>query len=46
MAKRKPSAWNIHSLKVFKEGKKKNPNYKFSQALKDAKKTFKKKSSK
>tara|TARA_R110000803_G_scaffold53619_1_gene109956 strand:+ start:306 stop:434 length:129 start_codon:yes stop_codon:yes gene_type:complete len=41
--KRKLTAWNIHTKKVYNAGKKKNPNYKFSQALKDAKKTYKKK---
>tara|TARA_R110002124_G_scaffold17446_1_gene72888 strand:+ start:10668 stop:10802 length:135 start_codon:yes stop_codon:yes gene_type:complete len=40
--KRKLTAWNIHAKKVYVAGKKKNPNYKFSQALKDAKKTYKK----
>ena len=41
---RKQTAWNIHSKKVYNAGKKKNPSYKFSQALKDAKKTYKKSS--
>tara|TARA_R110001632_G_C11345694_1_gene417885 strand:+ start:436 stop:591 length:156 start_codon:yes stop_codon:yes gene_type:complete len=41
--KRKLTAWNIHTKKVFQEGKKKNSNYKFKDALKDAKKTYKKK---
>lgn len=40
--KRKLTAWNIHAKKVYNEGKKKNSDYKFSQALKDAKKTYKK----
>ena len=43
---RKLTEWNIHTKAVFKAGKKKNPNYKFSQALKDAAKTYKKKSKK
>lgn len=43
MPKRKLTAWNIHAKKVYEAGKKKNSNYKFSQALKDAKKTYKKK---
>ena len=33
---RKPSKWNQYVKKVFEEGRKKNKNYKFSQALKDA----------
>lgn len=41
--KRKPNAFIQHAMKVHKDGKKKNPNYKYSQALKDAKKTYKKK---
>jgi len=39
---RKLTAWNIHTKKVYAVGKKKNPNYLFSQALKDAKQTYKK----
>ena len=38
---RKPSAWNIHLQKVYAKGKKKNPSYKYSQAMKDAKTTYK-----
>lgn len=34
----------VHLDKVYKEGKKKNKDYKYSQAMKDAKKTYKKKS--
>lgn len=30
------SAWNEFVSKIFKEGKQKNPNYKFKDALKDA----------
>ncbi len=41
--KRKPTAWNIHSMKVYKEMKKKDKNIKFSDALKKAGKTYKKK---
>jgi len=37
---RKPSSWNIHVKKVYEEGKKKNPSYKFSNALKDASSTY------
>ena len=40
---RKLSAWNIHAKKVYQAGKKKDSTYKFSQALKDARKTYKKK---
>lgn len=36
----------IHLDKVYREGKKKNKDYKYSSAMKDAKKTYKKKSSK
>lgn len=32
------SAWNDFTKKIYAEGKKKNPSYKFSQALKDASK--------
>ncbi len=38
--KRKPTAWNIHSMKVYKEMKKKDKNIKFSDALKKAKVTY------
>ena len=34
----------LHLDKVYKEGKKKNKDYLYSQAMKDAKKTYKKKS--
>ena len=30
------SAWNDFVKKIYWEGKKKNPNYKFKEALKDA----------
>ena len=43
MPSKKLSPWIAHVMKVHKEGKKKNPNYKYSQAMKDAKKTYKKK---
>lgn len=39
--KRKPTAWNLHSMKVYKEMKKKDKEVKFSDALKKAKKTYK-----
>ena len=42
--KRAPSAWNIHSMKVFGDMKKKDPAVKFSDALKAAKKSYKKQS--
>jgi len=42
MAKRKPTAWNIHLMKVYKEMKKKDSSIKFSDAMKAAKKTYKK----
>ena len=32
------SAWNEFVSKIFKEGRQKNPNYKFKDALKDASK--------
>ena len=35
---RKLSAWNIFVKKVYAEGKAKNPNYEFKQALEDASK--------
>jgi hypothetical protein len=38
-----PSAWITHAKKTFAAGKKKSASYKFSQALKDAAKTWKKK---
>jgi len=38
---RKPSSWNQHVSKVYQAGKKKNADYKYSQAMKDAKKTYK-----
>lgn len=42
MAKAAKTAWMIHLDKVYREEKKKNPDYKYSQAMKDAKKTYKK----
>jgi hypothetical protein len=44
MKGKKSSSWITHAKKVYNEGKKKNPDYKYSQALKDAKKTYKKSS--
>ena len=37
------SQWTSHVKSVYNKHKAKNPNYKFSQAMKDAKKTYKKK---
>jgi hypothetical protein len=37
-----PSAWIAHCKAVYAAGKKKNSAYKYSQAMKDAKKTYKK----
>ena len=42
MAKRKPTAWNKHAMKVYNEMKKKDPTTLFKDALKAAKKTYKK----
>tara|TARA_R110000822_G_scaffold15855_2_gene54333 strand:- start:4144 stop:4269 length:126 start_codon:yes stop_codon:yes gene_type:complete len=39
---KKQSPWIAHVLKTHKEGKKKNPNYQYKTAMKDAKKTYKK----
>jgi hypothetical protein len=33
-----PSAWNIFVKKIYEEGKAKDPNYEFKNALKDASK--------
>jgi hypothetical protein len=41
-SKSKATPWLAHVKAVYKEGLKKNKDYKFSQALKDAKKTYKK----
>ena len=40
--KKKLSPWILHAKKTYSDGKKKDKNYKYSQALKDAKKTYKK----
>lgn len=39
---KKLTAWNIHLMKIYKELKKKNPETKLSDAMKIAKKTYKK----
>jgi len=33
-----PSAWNMFVKKIYEEGHKKNPDYSFKEALKDASK--------
>ena len=35
-SKRKLSSWNIFVKKIYKEGKSKNPNFSFKDALTDA----------
>ena len=40
--KRAPSAWTKFVTKFYHDKKKENPEYKFSQALKDAAKVYKK----
>ena len=40
---KKETAWIKHVKTTYAKGKRKNSNYKFSQALKDAKKGYKKK---
>ena len=39
---RKPTAWNIHLMKVYKEMKEKDNSIKLSDAMKVAKTTYKK----
>tara|TARA_Y100000768_G_scaffold388517_1_gene384905 strand:- start:2181 stop:2402 length:222 start_codon:yes stop_codon:yes gene_type:complete len=45
-AKRKsnkgPTSWNKHMMAVYKSMKAKNPSYKLQNAMKDARKTYKK----
>ncbi len=41
-SKRKPSAWNLHTMKIYKDMKKKNKDVKFSDALKKAAVSYKK----
>ena len=36
-----PSAWITHVKSVYAKGKKKNASYTYGQAMKDAKKTYK-----
>tara|TARA_R110000824_G_scaffold340739_3_gene527240 strand:- start:9253 stop:9393 length:141 start_codon:yes stop_codon:yes gene_type:complete len=36
------TAWMVHLQKTYSEKKKKDPSYKYSSAMKDAKKTYKK----
>ena len=40
--KKKPSAWNKHVMAVYKSMKSKNSNVKLGDAMKAAKKTYKK----
>ncbi len=40
--KRKPTAWNLHLMKEYKEMKAKDKSVSFSDAMKKAKKTYKK----
>lgn len=40
MPPKKKSKWNIHVMKTFSDGKKKDPKYSFVQAMKDAKKSY------
>lgn len=42
MAKRKLTAWNKHLMAVYHELKKKNKNVKLADAMKVAKKSYKK----
>ena len=37
---KKKTAWMLHLAKVFAAGKKRNPNYKYSAAMRDAKKSY------
>ena len=37
-----PSAWITHVKAVYAKNKKKNPSYKYGQAMKDAKASYKK----
>eukprot|EP01051_Picozoa_sp_SAG22_P006252 SAG22_NODE_403_length_11012_cov_12.141024_4_plen_98_part_00 len=41
--KMKGSSWTQHVTATYHKGRKKTPNYKFLQAMKDAKKTYTKK---
>ena len=41
-SKKGGSPWMSHLMKTFKDGKKKNKSYTYTQAMKDAKKTYKK----
>jgi len=40
---KKKNPWIVAVMAQFRKGKKSNPNYKYGQAIKDAKKTYKKK---
>ena len=41
MPKKHKTAWMIHLDKVYRANKKKNPNYKYIYAMKDAEKSYK-----
>lgn len=41
-SKKPKTAWMTHLDKVYKDGKKKKADYKYSDAMKDAKKSYKK----
>jgi len=42
MVKRKPTAWNIHLMEVYREMKEKDNTIKLKDAMKVAKQTYKK----
>jgi len=42
MIKRSPTAWNIHLMKIYREMKEKDDSIKLSDAMKEAKKSYKK----
>ena len=41
-SKKGPTSWNKHMMAVYKSMKSKNPSYKLQDAMKDARKTYKK----
>ena len=41
-SKKGPTSWNKHMMAVYKSMKSKNSSYKLQDAMKDAKKTYKK----
>ncbi len=42
MAEKQKTAWQVHLMKVYKDLKAKDSSVKFSTAMKEAKKTYKK----